>query len=414
MIIIYNFSIRILALIFWAGRFFNNKIALGYDGRQGWRKQLQDFKTKNNKKIIWFHCASLGEFEMARPVIEEINKQLTGEIYIVLTFFSPSGYEVRKSYKGVNGVFYLPLDTPANADDFIKILNPVLAVFVKYEFWLNYLKSLKKFNIKTILINAIFDETQIYFKWYGKPYLRALKGFDHIFVQNKKSLRKLSEHNINNATVSGDLRYDRVIANFKSGMDFPELEKFSKNSFVIIGGSTWQPEEEIMKYCILKNSGIIKLIIAPHDVSESHISSIIKLFEGFEIAKFSENNISENTRIIIIDSIGKLSSVYKYGNAALVGGGFSGALHNIIEPAVYGIPVFFGYKNSKFPEAAYFKKNKIGFSIHNGFNFNEHIKDLLKNRELINDIKHRSASVFKANTGSTMQVYYKIKLLCGY
>lgn len=408
MIFIYNISIILLEAIFKVGRFFNYKIALGYNGRKNWKKQLEVFNKTNNSKVIWFHCASLGEFEMARPVIEELNKNHKDEFSIAITFFSPSGYEIRKNYNGAKAVFYLPFDTIKNSNDFIKLLNPQIAIFVKYEFWLNYLSVLKRNKIKTILINAIFDDEQIYFKWYGKIYLNALMNFDHIFVQTRKSLKKLNQKNINKVSVSGDLRYDRVIANSKLTEDFDEIRNFAQNTFTIIGGSTWQAEEYILKYCIQNSDANIKLIIAPHDISENHLISIEKLFENFGIARLSNNNVTLNTKVLIIDSIGKLSSIYKYGNAALVGGGFSGALHNIIEPAVFGIPVFFGYKFSKFPEAVYFKKNKIGFSIHNGFYFTQYISEIIKNNHLRNEIKIHASSVFKANTGSTMQVYYKI------
>lgn len=412
MIFIYNFSIRILTLLFWVGRFFNKKIEAGYSGRLNWNEKIKLFKAKNRGKIIWFHCASLGEFEMARPVIEELNKIENDKPSIILTFFSPSGFEIRKNYNGVNGVFYLPFDTFKNAEYFIEILKPDVAVFVKYEFWLNYLFCLKRQGIKTILINAIFNNEQIYFKWYGKIYLEALENFDHIFVQNKQSKKVIGKYGINDVTVSGDLRYDRVIANSKAEKEFPLIEKFVQNSYVIVGGSTWQPEEEILKYCLTKNETKIKLIIAPHDVSEKHLEKIENLFAGIDTTRFSQNKLNENTKVLIIDSVGHLSTIYKYGNAALVGGGFSDALHNIIEPAVYGIPVFYGFKFSKFPEGLYFKRSKIGFAIHNGFNFNEHIKDFIENRQLAIEVKQRSASVFRQNTGSTMQVFYKIAGLC--
>ncbi|MCC6721611.1 MAG: 3-deoxy-D-manno-octulosonic acid transferase [Bacteroidia bacterium] len=412
MIVIYNIFIRVITLIFWTGRFFNKKIALGYNGRKNWREKLKDFKNNNTNKTIWFHCASLGEFEMARPVIDELNSNHKNKISILITFFSPSGYEIRKNFDGANAVFYLPLDTISNAEDFVEILKPDLAIFVKYEFWINYIECLKRKKIKILLINAIFNDNHIYFKWYGKIFLNTIKMFDYIFVQNRYSLKKLKEYNIKNIGVSGDLRYDRVIANSKSGKNYPEIEKFCNGSFVIIGGSTWQTEEDILKNCLIEFTDNVKLIIAPHDVSKKHINIIEEQFKDFETTKFSESVINENAKVLIIDCIGHLSSIYKYGNSALVGGGFSGALHNIIEPAVYGIPIYFGYKFTKFPEAAYFKKNKIGFSFNNSFSFNREIREITNNAHLRNEIKTRSASVFKANTGSTMQVYYKIKLFC--
>ncbi|MFM9946073.1 MAG: 3-deoxy-D-manno-octulosonic acid transferase [Bacteroidia bacterium] len=434
---LYNLSIHLLQLVFSIGRFFNSKINQGYKGRQNWRHHLINFKKNNPGKLIWFHCASLGEFEMARPVIDELNANPLEDAKILITFFSPSGYELRKNFKDADGVMYMPLDTPKNAIDFVTIAQPFISIFVKYEFWLNHLEQLKIQGSKVLLINGLFRKEQSFFQWWGAMFREALKNFDILFLQNKNSqklihsldvyphdskyemlrgdtkqgtsasIRVPTNRNIN-TIVTGDLRYDRVMTISKTAKQFPQLNLFIKDSFVIIGGSTWPEEEWILQQCLNSLGDKIKLIIAPHDVSEKHLKQIENRFSKNKLKRFTEMKPEDNPEIILVDTVGHLSSLYQCGTVALVGGGFAGALHNIIEPAVFGIPVFFGYKHSKFPEADYFKKNKIGISIHNGFNFTEHMKELLANPKKLETIKHKTPMVFKSHLGGTHQVYYKI------
>jgi len=404
----YNLSIILIQIIFFIGRFLNSKINAGYLGRKNWRDRLSDFKQKNSGQLFWIHCASLGEFEMARPLIDEVRKNNLA-VKILITFFSPSGYELRKNYKDVDGVFYLPFDSVANARDFVSITKPTVAVFVKYEFWFNYLNALKNSKSKIILINGLFRAKQPFFKWWGGEFREALKHFDHIFLQNKLSKKLLETIYINKTSVTGDLRYDRVVANSKVIKQYDVLNTFLQDSFIIIGGSTWPEEENILAYCIEHAQSEIKLIIAPHDVSEKHLKQIEQRLGRFDVKRFSILKESDNPQVVLVDSIGHLASLYQYAKVALVGGGFTGALHNIIEPAVFGIPIYFGYKHDKFPEAEYFIQNKIGVQIHNGFNFTEHIKELITKPNLLEIIKKRTPSVFKAHLGGTEQVYYKMK-----
>lgn len=406
---LYNLSIYVLQLVFVIGRLFSPKLNLGYKGRQNWRKHLIKFKKDNPGKLIWFHCASLGEFEMARPVLDELNANKLEGVVLLITFFSPSGYELRKNYEGVDGVMYMPLDTPKNAKDFVTIATPFISVFVKYEFWLNHLENLKISGSKVILINGLFRKEQPFFKWWGGMFREALKNYTHIFLQNKSSQKLIKTIGFENTSVTGDLRYDRVVAISKTAKQFPQLDAFVKDSIVIIGGSTWPEEEWILKQCLDSLDSRIKLIIAPHDVSEKHLKQIEQRFQANNLKRFTLMRPEDNPQIVLVDTVGHLSSLYQYGTLALVGGGFTGALHNIIEPAVFGIPVFFGYKHSKFPEAEYFRKNKIGISIHNGFNFTEHIKELLEKPKKLETIKHKTPMVFKSHLGGTHQVYYKIK-----
>lgn len=406
---LYNLSIYVLQLVFFVGRLFSPKLNLGYKGRKNWRQQLIKFKNDHPGKLIWFHCASLGEFEMARPVIDELNANKLEGVVLLITFFSPSGYELRKNFKGVEGVMYMPLDTPKNARDFVALAKPFVSIFVKYEFWLNHLENLELLGSKVVLINGLFRKEQPFFKWWGGMFRDTLKNYTHLFLQNKNSQKLIKTIGFENTSVTGDLRYDRVVGNSKTATNFPQLEAFVKDSFIIIGGSTWPEEEWILKQCVDSLGSKIKLIIAPHDVSEKHLKQIEQRFKGDNLKRFTNMIPGDNPQIVLVDTVGHLSSLYQYGKVALVGGGFTGALHNIIEPAVFGIPVFFGYKHSKFPEAEYFKENKIGISIHNGFNFTEHIKELLEKPKKLETIKHKIPMVFKSHLGGTHQVYYKIK-----
>ncbi len=410
---IYNLAIIFLQLIFYFGRFFNQKLNQGFNGRRNWRPYLKTFKKNNQGKIIWIHCASLGEFEMARPLIDELNQNSLDDTSILLSFFSPSGYELRKNFNLVQGVMYLPLDTKKNANDFVEILKPSTAIFVKYEFWLNYLQALKSIGSKVMLINGVFRKNQVFFKCCGGIFREGLKNFDVLFLQNKASEKLLQSLNSDgqflNTIVTGDLRYDRVMANSKVTKAFPMLDTFLKEAFVIIGGSTWAPEEWILKQCVDEIGAAVKLIIAPHDVSEKHLKHIETRFKGNSLKRFSKMKDDDNPQIVLVDTVGHLSTLYRYGQIALVGGGFSGNLHNIIEPAVYGIPVFFGYKHAKFPEAAYFLHHKIGIKIHNGFNFTQHIKSIIEHPKMLDAIKNKTIQVFKPHLGGTQQVYYKLK-----
>jgi len=296
-----------------------------------------------------------------------------------------------------------------NAQTFVQILKPSMAIFVKYEFWLNYLKELKNQHIKTLLINGLFRKNQIFFKTYGAIFQRALLGFNHIFLQNNASRQLLEKIGIEQTTVTGDLRYDRVLAISNHSKVYNELETFCNNSFVIIGGSTWEEEEKLLLKALTYFKENIKLIIAPHDVSERHLKQIESLFSAFSLIRFTKLSPSENPQIVLVDTIGHLSSIYKYGNAALVGGGFSGALHNILEPGVFGIPVFFGSLNQRFPEAKYFMENKIGYPINKDDDFILELENMQNNKERLNEIKQNANRVFKANSGGTSQVYFKIK-----
>ena len=321
-------------------------------------------QIEKDARYIWFHAASLGEFEQGRPLIEKIRAKYP-DYKILLTFFSPSGYEVRKNYRGADVVCYLPFDKPRNVKKFLDISNPVMAFFIKYEFWKNYLDELNKRRIPVYSVSSIFRKDQIFFKWYGGTYRNVLKNFDYLFVQNEASRRFLSKIGINKVTVVGDTRFDRVLQIREEAKDLPLVEKFKGDSFTLVAGSSWGPDEDLfLEY--FNTHPEMKLIIAPHVIDENHLVEIIsKLKRPYvRYTRADERNV-QKADCLIIDCFGLLSSIYRYGEVAYIGGGFGVGIHNTLEAAVYGIPVVFGPKYHKFMEAKQLIEAQGAFSISN-------------------------------------------------
>jgi 3-deoxy-D-manno-octulosonic-acid transferase len=342
--------------------FFNKKAKLWIKGRENIFERIEK-KINIEDEIIWFHCASLGEFEQGRPVIEKLGKY--GRYKILLTFFSPSGYEVRHNYSGADFVFYLPIDTPENAKRFITLINPSAVYFVKYEFWFNYIRELKNKKIPLFIISANFRKNQHFFKWYGSWFRKQLTGITHIFVQNKESMELLNRVGVGQVTVSGDTRFDRVDDITKNVKNFPVIRKFCEGSDVFVVGSSWQPDEEIITKLINSEKTNYKFIIAPHLVDKPHIASLVDKIKKGHVALYSEAD-EDNVmyaKTLVIDSIGILSHVYRYGKIAYIGGGFGSGIHNILEAATFGMPVIFGPKYHKFREAVNLVKAGGAFSI---------------------------------------------------
>ena len=371
MIFLYNLSIWIYFLLIHIASPFNKKAKLWISGRKGIfekieKKVKKDLLTgQTEENIIWFHCASLGEFEQGRPVIEKLGQYK--EYKIILTFFSPSGYEVRHNYSGADYVFYLPIDTPANAKRFVSLIKPSAVFFVKYEFWFNYIREVKNNNIPFFVISANFRRNQHFFAWYGGWFRKQLMGITHIFVQNKESQELLKRVGVEQVTVSGDTRFDRVADIIKQVKDFQLIRKFSEGSDVFIAGSSWQPDEEIITKLINSEKTNYKFIIAPHLVDKPHIASLIEMVKKGHVVRYSEAD-EENVmyaKVLIIDCIGILSHVYQYGKVAYIGGGFGSGIHNILEAATFGMPVIFGPKYHKFREAIDLIKAGGAFSISN-------------------------------------------------
>ena len=321
-------------------------------------------QIEKDARYIWFHAASLGEFEQGRPLIEKIRAKYP-DYKILLTFFSPSGYEVRKNYRGADVVCYLPFDKPRNVKKFLDISNPVMAFFIKYEFWKNYLDELNKRRIPVYSVSSIFRKDQIFFKWYGGTYRNVLKNFDYLFVQNEASRRFLSKIGINKVTVVGETRFDRVLQIREEAKELPLVEKFKGDSFTLVAGSSWGPDEDLfLEY--FNTHPEMKLINAPHVIDENNLVEIIsKLKRPYvRYTRADERNV-QKADCLIIDCFGLLSSIYRYGEVAYIGGGFGVGIHNTLEAAVYDIPVVFGPKYHKFMEAKQLIEAQGAFSISN-------------------------------------------------
>ena len=346
----YQLSISLYFLVIKTAAIFNPKAKLWLEGRENIFERLQ--RVNFNDNIYWFHCASLGELEQAKPVIEKLGKQ-DATIKFLITIFSPSGYEFAKEYKSADYVFYLPLDTPSNAKRFIELVNPKKAFFVKYEFWYNYLFQLNENKIPTYLISGVFRKNQLFFKWYGNTHKKMLSFFTHFFVQNKNSKNLLNKQGYNNVTISGDTRLDRVYENSLKPKSPPLIKEFIEGKKTIILGSSWNNEEAILSDFIQSTKKDFKFIIAPHDIKKNRIKSIENLLINTSFIKYSDakaENISDYS-VLLIDNIGILANTYQFTDIAFVGGGYSGALHNILEPASFGNVVLFGPKHQKFHEA---------------------------------------------------------------
>ena len=344
---------------------FNKKIRTGNTGRKNTISSLNKWRNSIpiEAEVIWFHCASLGEFEQGRPVMEALKKEHPNSL-IALTFFSPSGYEVRKNYSGADWIGYLPLDTFFNARKFVKILRPKQAFFVKYEFWMNYFLQLKNNKTKLFCISVILREEQRFFKWHGFVWKPTLKAVTHFFVQNKSTLQLLKNINFTNVTHSGDTRFDRVMEIANSPKELAWISSFKQNNFLVVLGSSYTEEESLIaKLLSLVNE--LKVCVVPHEIHASRIQESEARFEKFGVVLLSSFQPEKNieARVLIVDSIGMLSSIYVEANAAVLGGGFGKGLHNSLEIAVYGIPMAFGPNHRKFQEALDLVKIGAAFPI---------------------------------------------------
>ena len=359
-------------------------------------------EIKPDDRVVWFHAASLGEFEQGRPLMQRLREEYP-EYKILLTFFSPSGYEVRKNYHGADVICYLPFDTPGNVHSFLRLAHPEIALFIKYEFWMNYLTTAKKKGVKLYSVSSIFREKQYFFQWWGT--MRPLKQFDHLFVQNEESKRLLNEHGIDCVTVVGDTRLDRVIDIKDAAAPLPLVEQFVADSPCFIAGSSWGPDEEIYIPYLAQQKDW-KLIIAPHVISAVHLKSINKLLEdnGLKAINYSDLEDGKSTitdeRVMIVDCFGKLSSIYRYGKIALVGGGFGVGIHNVPEAAVYGIPVLFGPNNRKFKEAQDLKQCGGAFEYQDEQSFAAIMDTFINNPQTIDEAGKKAGKYINGNAGA--------------
>lgn len=410
-IFLYGVVIRLAALS-------SSKAKLWVAGRKNLYGHLQDAVKKDARPILWFHCASLGEFEQGRPLMERIRASHP-QYRILLTFFSPSGYEVRKNYAGADIVTYIPLDTRRNAKRFLDIVQPKFVVFVKYEFWLHHLEEIAKRNIPHYLISAIFRDKQIFFKSHGGIFRTALKNYTHIFTQNDASLALIKTIGITNATVAGDTRFDRVAEIAAGAKEIPVAAQFSAGLPVLVAGSTWKTDEEVL-FPAMKNhfSAGWKMIIAPHEISEARIHELETALHNAgvssdHILRFSQSagrTLQPTHQVLIIDNIGMLSSLYRYGNVAYIGGGFGKSIHNTLEAAVYGIPVVFGPMYPKFNEALGLIECKGGFGVHDANELQTVLDQLLSDETSRKAAGERAGEFVKSNTGATQKILNAIRI----
>lgn len=368
-------------------------------------------KINSSDKTIWFHAASLGEYEQGLPVMEKIKAKFPNH-KIVVTFFSPSGYEVRKNNTIADATVYLPLDTKSNAKKFLKLVHPEMVFFIKYEFWPNYLNELKKTNVTTYLISGIFRENQAFFKWYGGFYRKALKTFDYFFVQNESSKKLLQSLGFQNVKISGDTRFDRVVAILERDNSLDFIANFKDNKTTIVIGSSWPKDEELLINYINQSSEEIKFIIAPHNIKEEQISNLKSQITKKTVLFSEKNNLDlSNFNVFIIDTIGILTKIYSYADIAYVGGGFGNpGVHNLLEPATFGIPIIVGPNYSHFAEATALVHQEGCISINIQNELNEAFDNLISNEDIRHEKGHICETFVQMNKGATEVILKYVKL----
>ena len=405
--LLYDLGILLYSFGAWIASFFDEKAKKFVEGRKNVFDLLSE-KMDPNAQYVWIHAASLGEFEQGRPIIEKL--RITNPEYkILLTFFSPSGYEVRKNYEGADVVCYLPMDTSWNVKRFLSIVHPSYAIFIKYEFWMNYLSYLKKNGIPTYIVSAIFRKSQAFFQWYGRWYCNILKNFTHLFVQNQESKDLLASVGIQNVSLAGDTRFDRVADIAAKSKQLPIIESFVGDAKVFIAGSSWPKDEDILIPYINAHPEI-KFIIAPHEIHSEHIDSITaKLKRPYVLYTTTNEEEAKSAECIIINCFGLLSSIYRYGQVAYIGGGFGVGIHNILEASVYGIPVLFGPNYHKFKEAVDMIERGGAYSISNATEFAKLMDDFYDSSSVLYEKTAQMAAIYsQENRGATEKIVKKI------
>jgi 3-deoxy-D-manno-octulosonic-acid transferase len=405
MLLLYNIVIQLYFYFISFASIFNKKAKKWVSGR---KNNIQNL----NEGSIWFHFASLGEFEQGRPVLEKI-RALYPEYKIVLTFFSPSGYEIRKNTPLANAVYYLPLDTAKNARYFIEAIKPKFTVFTKYEYWYHFFNEMHKREIPLYIVSGIFRPGQIFFKWYGSLHRKILGFVTHFFVQDDASKQLLLGIGINNAAVSGDTRFDRVWENAQHPHHIPYMTEFKNGQKVFVAGSAWPPDEKLLS-ALISDHPKWKFVIAPHEISEGKIAALVDLLPAQTTVKYSQFKSYEEPfatyQTLIIDNIGMLSSLYQYGDVAYIGGGFGAGIHNTLEAAAFGLPVIFGPNYSKFIEAGDLIKLNAGFSIKDERELKEVFKKLTRDEKELKSTGARSLAFVKDHIGATDMIIDKIVL----
>lgn len=405
---LYNTGIFLFAVTMRLLSPFNSKVKLMVKGWKGWEEKLKGNAGEGSKNI-WVHCASLGEFEQGRPLIEELRTREPG-CRIILSFFSPSGYEIRKNYQGADYVCYLPPDTRRNAARFIRAAVPSAVIFVKYEFWNNYISAIRRRNIPLYLVSGIFRPDQHFFRWYGGFFRKMLFRFTHIFVQDQRSESLLKSAGVSNVTIAGDTRFDRVMQIAASARNIPALEAFRGKDRLFLAGSSWPPDEEIISRYILSHEDSLKWVFAPHEIDKANIERLEKLL-GENVVRFSEfTEPGTDARVMIIDNMGMLSSAYRYADIAAVGGGFGKGIHNVLEPACWGIPVLFGPNYANFREAVDLIELGGARSYCNYEEFVAAFEALSGNAELYRNAADSAGRYVRENAGATGKIVDQITI----
>lgn len=399
MLIFYNIFITLYS---WAVRLvasWNPKAHEWVAGRKNWATTLSN-QINQDHPWIWVHCASAGEFEQGKPVIEQLKQTYTRH-KILVSFFSPSGYAAGKKYKHADAICYLPLDTPKNSKQFLDIVQPQLVIFIKYDYWYHHLKTIANRNIPLLLVSAIFRESQPFFKWYGGLHRKILTFFSHLFVQDASSKERLQSIGILNSTVSGDTRFDRVAAIAKNFTEVTHIESFIADAKVLVAGSTWSDDEKMIQEA-LANQNHLKAIIAPHEINAAHVDDLLKLFPN--AVKYSEAEKKEvcQYQVLIIDNVGMLSRLYYYADITYIGGGFNkSGIHNTLEAAVWGKPVLFGPNYQKFKEARDLIQQKAAYTVTNAAELTQTLKALLEDEELIKKSSLSAQDYVQEQKGAT-------------
>ncbi|CAG0992246.1 3-deoxy-D-manno-octulosonic-acid transferase [Flavobacteriales bacterium] len=400
--ILYTFAIHLYTQGIYIASSFNTKAKKWIKGRKKWRTELKE-KIKD-ENYFWVHCASLGEFEQGRPLIEKLKKEHP-HIPVLLSFFSPSGFEIRKNYVFADVVCYLPSDTPKNVKQFLDLVKPSAAFFIKYEFWFNYLNEIKERNIPCYLVSGVFRPNQHFFKFYGNWFKKHLTGFTFFFLQNEESCLLLKKIGFTNYLKTGDTRFDRCMENAAFAKEIASIKEFKENQFLVVAGSSWPSEEKIIAAYINKQQQGVKCIIAPHEIHEAHLKFIESLFTVpiVRYSKARKENI-QNAQVLLIDNIGMLSSLYQYADMAIIGGAFHSRLHNSLEAAVFGIPILFGPNYHKNVEAKDLIERKAAFSFSTLFEFTECMEKFLNESSFTAESGNAAKSYMAENTGATDKI----------
>lgn len=403
MIYCYNFFIRLYSVAAFLFGLFNTKANQWVNGRKKLLSKIQKAFENNTDKVVWMHCASLGEFEQGRPIIEKLKNENPNN-KILITFFSPSGYEIQKNYQYADWVFYLPIDTAKNVESFYNIVQPSLIIFVKYEFWYFYIKEAAKRKIPLLLVSGIFRQNQPFFKWYGKLHLEMLNCFTNFFIQGQLSFDNLTSiHQQNNITICGDTRFDRVLEIANESYENSLIENFIQHSKVVVAGSTWYEDDLIIDH-FANSHPKIKFIIAPHEINEDRLTECLTFYKNAVLLSQLEESV-RNFNVLIIDNIGILSKLYRYGTVCYIGGGFGGdGVHNILEAAVYNKPVVFGPVYEKYREAVEMVDSNAAISIKSAIELEKVLDKLMNDEHLRNDFSSKADLYIKNNIGASQKI----------